>query len=161
MRSPAWEISLTPKALQEVGPRAGLRLADISSEAGAPTFQVLDRAGKVPGSQLWIEQGRRRERDLLVGEIVRNEDDNSRVILLHQHALALLHEDGLVNITALDDVYGIDELEPRRIVVDRLRSINRTLKGVGEEIDGTTQFLLKVGGLAAAITGLLKIAGVI
>jgi hypothetical protein len=155
-RTPMWVISVIPETCRAFDPYAGLRLADLRQDEGAPTLQDLDEQARLPGSPAWTAIGQRRPRDCFLGEFVRNEIDDSATLLFDLPALARLYEAGCVSITPAEDIFSAKQLQkqpPRR---ERAR---RALKGWATELDTTTRFLLSLGGLGAAVVGLLKLLG--
>ncbi len=106
------ELSMTERARQTAGDRAGLRLLDRRADVDAPDLKELHRAGRKPGSQLWRELEALRARHALAGFLIRSHSTRSTTLILNLHALEALLEDGLAEISITDqgcpreDVFG-------------------------------------------------------
>jgi hypothetical protein len=105
-------LSMTERARQAAGHRAGLRLLNLCANVDAPDLEELHRAGRKPGSQLWRELEALRSSHALVGFIVRSHSPRSTTLILNLHALEALLEAGLIEISITDehcrreDVFG-------------------------------------------------------
>jgi hypothetical protein len=157
IRSPMWEIAVTEETCRDVDPQAGLRLVDLRHDDGAPTLQRLEEQAQVPGSPAWAAIGERRHHDSFLGEIVRNEIDNSAAILFDGPALERLYEARRVRITPFEDVFTATQLEHQTSRRERARA---ALKGWTTQLEITTGILLSVGGLIGASVALLKVLGI-
>jgi hypothetical protein len=154
IRAASWEISLTERAANEVGRCGGLRLADFTSDTDAPSFQSLDK-----GDADWVIDSERRERDSLVGVILRNELDGGKTVLFDIENLALLYEAGLISITPKENVYSSYELFGKGMMLSRIGRLSRCLEGLCNE--SRTGFLVRLVGFSGALLLVLRLLDII